>query len=227
MPDKQDYIPQGISDSTQALADVMPNGKVFDAKNIGTSNFRKFIKGLAQEQVRYESSLFELISDYIPNFTTSYIEEWERELGIPDDCFLVAGQTDAERRRNIIIKLAFLSLLTAQDYLNLAAILGLTIEISSSDHARFPLVFPAFFDANFSFIITFEGIEESGFPYVFPIQFVNQLAGLYECLANKYKQAYVVIEFEYESNVITSPLTDGNGDTIVDGDGNAIFTPIL
>lgn len=227
MPDKQGYLPQGISNSTQALADVMPNGKVFDAKNIGSSTFRKFLKGLAQEQVRYESSLFELISQYIPNFTTSYIEEWERELGIPDECFLVAGQTDLERRRNIIIKLAFLGLVTAQDYLNLAAVLGLTIEISAADNPRFPLVFPVLFGAAYTITIIFEGIEESGFPYTFPITFVNQLAGLYECLANKYKQAYVEIEFEYDTTVSTSPLTDGNGETIVSGDGNAIFTPIL
>ncbi len=225
---KASYKPQGIGESTQALADVMPNGKVFDAKNIGSSTFRKLLKALAKEQLRYDNNLFELVCQYIPNFTISYIEEWEQELGIPDQCFVVAGVSDQERRRNIIIKLAFLGLVTTQDYNDLAAIMGLTIDIVvSGDTSRFPLTFPVTFGSQFVMKIKFEGIQEAGFPYVFPITFVDQQGELFECLVNNYKQAYLVVNFEYDTNVETSALLAGNGQAIVDGDGNAIFTEIL
>lgn len=222
------FTPQGIDKSTQALADVCPVGKVFEVKNLGTSNTRKLLRGLAQEQVRYEGSIFDLINKYIPNFTISYIEEWEQQLGIPDDCFNTIDFTDDERRRNIIIKLAFLTLVTPQDYIDLAILLQLDVQvIPGPDISSFPLTFPVIFGDNFFLFIKFIGVQEEGFPYVFPITFGTAITSLYECLVNKYKQAYIQVEFLFDDDFTELPLLDGNGETIMDGDGNAIFVPVL
>lgn len=222
------FKPQGINKSTQALADVTPNGRVFDNKNDSSKNTRKLLRGLSQEQVRYESAIFDLVNRYIPNLTDSYIEEWEQQLGIPDECFSNDILfTDAERRRNIIIKLAFLTLLTEEDYLALATILGLTVSFTGGGDNIFPLTFPIVFSNKFVLTIFIEGIEDDGFPYTFPFTFGTANVGLFECLVLKYKQAYIDVQFIFSEKLTKTPLLDGNGEIILDGNGDVIFVPIL
>lgn len=224
----QSFTPQGSEKSTQALSDVCPIGKVFDAKNLSTSNVRKLLRGLAQEQVRYEASIFDLINQYIPNFTISYIEEWEQQLGIPDECFNTIDFTDDERRRNIIIKLAFITLVTPQDYIDLGIILQLSVIVEPfPDTSVFPLTFPVTFSGSFFLNIFLEGVEDPGFPFTFPIIFGDPNANLYECLVLKYKQAYIGVDFIYDTNVTQLALLDAEGNPILDGDGNVIFVPVL
>ena len=51
-----------IEEHTKALADYMPGGKLWAAKNIANSNLRNFIKGVSGESVRAETFLKVLFS---------------------------------------------------------------------------------------------------------------------------------------------------------------------
>jgi uncharacterized protein YmfQ (DUF2313 family) len=160
---KQAFSVKSQSENIQALANLLPTGKAWTAKNITGTNLRNTLKALSIEIARSQSTLESLCDGYIPNFTTSFIEEWENELGIPDDCFSNTG-TDAERRRNIIIKLAHMNLQTSQDYLNLADLLGLTIAITPiSEKAKFTFTFPEVLGT----------YENQNFEYTFPIIMVE------------------------------------------------------
>ena len=138
---------------------------------------------------------------------TSFIPEWEQTLGIPDSCFSITNQTDAIRRRNILIKLTCMNLQTEADYLKLATTLGLTIQIVPYDLSDlgFPYTFPiSFNDPAFNWkIIIYTNIVDE-FPYTFPLTFdtVDPNIALFECIVNKQKPAHTQVNFELQPNEI-------------------------
>jgi len=103
---------------TDALAQYMPNGPLFEAKNIQDSNFRKLLKGFAGELFTAQGYLVTLEQEYFPDATNLFLSEWESALGIPDDCFPLADDNNT-RRMYILIKLAALGVQTADDFIEL------------------------------------------------------------------------------------------------------------
>ncbi len=108
-----------------SLAAYLPGGELFESAFIPGTNFNALLAGLSGELLRAENFLFLYNSQFIPDQTTVFIEEWENALGIPDDCFTVSsGDTNEQRRINILVKMASLGVQTAEDFVNLATILG-------------------------------------------------------------------------------------------------------
>ena len=174
-----DYAPNTEDQNTQSFADLFFSGRVTDAKNKNGSVLRNTFKATAKELNRYQTLLYEIITSYIPNFNDSFIEQWEKELGIPDDIFDNTG-TDTERRRNIIIKLAYMNLQTEQDYIDLANLLNLSITISNS---------------GFTTTIDIAGLDEPDFPYTFDFTFGTNVNGLFQQIVLKQKPAYQEVIF--------------------------------
>ena len=118
-----------------ALALNLPSGRIWNAKHRRASNLYKFLLGLAGTFQVADASIQRFIDQTIPSETEDFISEWEEALGIPGDCFKVA-LTDDLRRRNIKIKLATLAgINTAQDFVDLASLFDLVIEVTSGiDH---------------------------------------------------------------------------------------------
>jgi len=174
-----DYSPNTENNNTQSFADLFFNGRVTDARNITGSVLRNTFKSIAIELGRYQTLLYEIITSYIPNFNDSFIEQWEKELGIPDDIFDNTG-TNTERRRNIIIKLAYMNLQTEQDYIDLANLLNLSISISNS---------------GFTTTIDIAGLTEPEFPYTFTMTFGTDVSGLFQQIVLKQKPAYQEVVF--------------------------------
>lgn len=201
---RSNYQPETLSQTVQAWADVMPDGKTYAAKNINTTNLYKLLRGISVEMGRYENSLFQIASEFIPNFNNGFVDEWEAVVGIPDDCFEAKDNqgneiyTINERLRNIIIKLAFMNLQTDADYFALAAILGLTITIESDALAVFPLTFPVDFGSPFTILITFQASSFNGFPFTFPITFAKDPIILFQCIVEKQKPAQTLVIFKNE-----------------------------
>lgn len=181
------YTPETLSQTVQAWADVMPNGKAFIAKNIADTNVFNLLKGFAVEMGRYQSQLFQVASEYIPNFNNGFIDEWESFVGIPDSCFEVIDSTGAaiydnsERLRNIIIKLVFMNLQTEADYVALGNILGLPISIEVT--------------AAYTMVITITVTNLNSFPFIFPIIFSASNSILFQCIVTKQKEAQTNITF--------------------------------
>ena len=100
---------------TTALAQYMPDGALFEAKNINDSNFRKLLKGFAGELFTAEGYLKSFRDEFIPDQTNLFLSDWERTVGIPDECFSGTGYI-ADRRRDVLVKLASLGVQTADDF---------------------------------------------------------------------------------------------------------------
>lgn len=185
-----------------SLAQYLHNGKVFQLKNVAGTLLRKLLLGWSTELVRVEQKLKETSVNHDIFETTLLIEEWEKALGIPDDCF--TGTGDIEKRRiDVLIKLGT-ALLTEQDYIDLGILLGIKVEVVPFDNfVNFPLAFPLQFSpstktAKFTMIIRLP--KEAGeciFPLDFPICFNPVEKNTIECIFEKLSPANVKLIFEF------------------------------
>lgn len=196
---------------TQVLADYLPNGELFAAKNIRESIYRMFLRGLAHTEMDAEGFLCLFDKELDIRTTTAFLEEWERTVGIPDDCF--TNDTDIETRRaQVLIKLAALGVQTEQDFIDLAALYGVNIEIDSgSEHNVFTLIFPLIFfpsakEARFTMIVFYDLAATATFTYNYPIPFGNDVIPILECLFRKLVPANVDVFF-IRSDIADPPYT--------------------
>jgi len=119
-----------LEEHTQATANFFPTGRPFEAKNIEGTNFRKLLSVFSNELKRFEQLMIDITAQHNITTTTLLINEWERAVGIPDDCFKVdANATIEQRRKNVELKLAQLSAVSAEDFKQVASDLGFDIEI--------------------------------------------------------------------------------------------------
>jgi uncharacterized protein YmfQ (DUF2313 family) len=183
---------------TDALGSYLLDGPLFRAKRIPGTKMRQLLEGFAI-QLRLAEEKTEIVWEEMDiNETTLLIEEWEAFVGIPDDCFDQLGTLE-ERRRNILVKLNS-SIQTADDFVALADLFGITITVTPGYTQQvFPMTFPFVFfgsdkESRFSMIIDFpdDPIDE-GFPYTFPFVFPEDSTVLIRCLFEKLKPTNVNI----------------------------------
>lgn len=176
-----------LDQHSKTLSDYLPGGKLWAAKNLFNSKMYQFIRGLSSEHVRAEEYLRELQKEFIPDETLNFVEDWEKALGIPDDCFSGTGDLEI-RRRDVLIKLASLGVQTAEDFQNIAALFGVTATVVPGEDAT-----PTPLNPKFTIVVEF--ISPTGFPFTFPIVFGSSVISVVECLFNKLKPANCVVIF--------------------------------
>jgi uncharacterized protein YmfQ (DUF2313 family) len=191
--------PLPIETQAQRLADYLPGGRLFQAKNMPASNLRNLLRGLAGEMHTADGHVCEYQEDSNPSVTIYFLEEWEKALGIPDHCFPGNGTVD-QRRLHVLVKLAALGVQTGQDFIDLAALFGITVSIASGhDFAVFPLVFPIFLvtelEARFTIFVTFTVQGVDIFPITFPYTFGDDTVAILECLFRRLKPANCDVVF--------------------------------
>jgi uncharacterized protein YmfQ (DUF2313 family) len=188
-----------ITQHTNSLAAYLPGGKLFEAARLSTTNFRKFIEGLADELKISEGFLISYQDQYDVRTTELLVDEWEKALGIPDDCFKGTG-TIEERRRDALAKLGSLGVQTAQDFENLAALFGITAIVQTGvDVGGFPLTFPFVLlstqQSKFTIVVNYSIIGGDRFPLTLPFTLGDESADILECLFRKLKPANCQIFF--------------------------------
>lgn len=197
-------IERTLEEQTQMLANYMPGGKLFAAKNVNDSNFRKLLRGLAGELFTADGYLKTYSDEIKPDATVLFIDEWESAVGIPDDCFKGTGDID-ERRRDVLVKLASLGIQTADDFVAVALLFGVTVTVESGVTGNTPSIFPMTFpivlggdiqDLRFIIIVRFTAPDSSRFPLIFPITFGTSEIAILECLFAKLKPANCALIFE-------------------------------
>lgn len=174
-----------LEDHTNALADFMPSGPLFEAKRIEGSDLRKMLLGFSSELVTAEEYTKTFDDEYSPLTTVLFIEEWERALGIPDSCFKADGDTD-ERRSHILTKLASLGLQTAEDFVALGALFGIVVTVEPLDSMGVPPIAVTYPDARFTFVVTGAGLVSNLPPYDVPFT-PNSSESTLECLFSNLK----------------------------------------
>lgn len=184
----------------QALANFLPNGELFRAKNIRDSVFRMLLRGLAHCNQDAESLIRTFDAELDISTTTAFLEAWEATVGIPDECFDRNVSVEI-RRQQVLIKLASLGVQTADDFINLAAMYGVEIAIEPGlYHGAFTFTFPIiFFDsvkkARFTMLVFYEIAQAYTFPYTFPLIFGGLEIPILECLFRKLVPANVDVQF--------------------------------
>jgi uncharacterized protein YmfQ (DUF2313 family) len=134
-----------------------------------------------------------------------FISAWEAAVGIPNSYFPnTTSLPIEERRKQILIQIRSLGVLTAEDFINLAALLGFTITISSGvTYGTFPMMFPfTFFKdkvaARFTMIVNAPAsLNPYGFPLTFPLKLSSTTSNILETLFNILKPAPTQIIFNY------------------------------
>jgi len=136
--------------------------------------------------------------------THEFITDWEKSLGIPDECFDPHNKTLDERRQYAIAKLARMNLTNRQDFIDLAAYFDINVTIDSGSQYKnvFPLKFPIIFGskaAKFTMIVTFIDINkpENVFPMTWPFKFGTAQTAFIQCLFLKLRPANVQIIWRY------------------------------
>lgn len=194
-----------IDEITDSLANELPGGAVFEAKNMSDSIFRQLLSIFSYETKRFEDMVLSFSTECDINNSTVFLSSWERMMGIPDHCFTGTG-TLAERRRDVIVKLAGMNISTEAEYIALAAKFGYVITITpGTSEGGFPKKFPFIFfsndkDRRFSVIIRIQGVSGGNrFPYTFPITFRQDIVSLLRCIYDRIKPANVKLIIRTES----------------------------
>ena len=152
--------------------------------------------------MRADGLVSEFRNEIIPDETVLFIDEWESAVGIPDDCFDGQG-TIADRRRNVLAKLASFGVQTSSDFVDLAAFFGVPAVVKGgSTHGLFPFEFPMVFfpderTARHTILIDLGGLTNV-FPYTFrataaednSFSFGSPEISLIKCLFEKLKPAH-------------------------------------
>ena len=186
-------------DHTESLANYLPNGCIYDAKRIPSSNTYKYLRAIASELMRFYTLCEDVATEHEINVTQNLINEWESALGIPQSCFRhIREKTIEERRLHLLMTIHDLFAVSAEDFVNIASLLGYTVELEPARlHGSFPMAFPLyFFDSQktvkFTMIIHLPPTQlPVGFPLEFPIKFITADNILIRCLFEQLKPAYV------------------------------------
>lgn len=189
-----------LEKQTDSLAAYLPNGPLFISKFVNNTNMRNLLKGLSHELGRSENYFKVIQKEIIPDLTVQFLPEWERVVGIPDDCFDGQG-TDDVRRRDILAKLASLGVQTAKDFEDVALLFGIVANVMSGIESNevFPLTFPFSFplteeEARFTIVIEYTPAFDI-FPYIFPFTLGDDSVDILQCLFNKLKPANCQVLF--------------------------------
>lgn len=100
---------------------LLPKGRLWRPREQPT--FKSFLESIAVEPCRVEDRIKVLLFEADPRQTDELLEEWERLLGLPDECSHT-GQTEDERRTQLFQKYTDIGGLSKIYYEGIAADLG-------------------------------------------------------------------------------------------------------
>jgi uncharacterized protein YmfQ (DUF2313 family) len=198
-----DYIESRTNEEQAVvLSSYLPANDLFGKKNDLTSNLGKFLLGLSPEFRRVRNVIRTIRNEYFPETTTDFIENWEKQLNIPDDCIDVSSDIE-ERRKNVMLKLNAVNVTTNKEIENMLAAAGIEATVQNAlDICTLPLTLPFILVSQeampFTIIITLDAsLQPQGFPLTLPFTLSSQAPENIECLLRKYIPAHCQVFFRY------------------------------
>lgn len=190
-----------LEDVQRSLVAYLPGGPLWESAMVPDTNLNAVMAGLSGLLLDIEVFNEVYSSEFIPSSEgTSFLEEWEEAVSIPDDCFPGSLEPDRSARRlHVLVKLASLGAQTAADFERIALILGSVVNVSSLATKLFPPYFVPFTPIGIEeapFIILVEGVNIATAvpPYDVPFD-VESSESLLECLFKKIKPVNCAILF--------------------------------
>lgn len=201
------YEPKGTALTT--LQKHLPTGLVWDAYRIAGKNAYKLWAAFAQAYDDMSEALCRLALELSPYTTEQMIGEWERAVGLPDACLPVAT-TIEERRGLVLFRLAKRRWTTAAEWIELAALFGLQIEITPGWYVQEPALYafdyPKRYDVfpklgRFRVYIDILNVDFGGYAYGvsaspgYPVPYglPSTSASAFQCLIDRIRPANVVV----------------------------------
>jgi hypothetical protein len=197
------FNPRDTAFHALMLAKHMPTGKLWEAVFDGDKNLGKLVKGLAVEYYRLSVLIKEVETEMDITKTNKLIAEWEKSVGIPDDCFS-NNETLARRQLQSREKLSnFGGVQKKQDFERVAEVFGFNVKVTpGSFPGAFPLLFPIPFigsskEVHHTILVQFVGgtIADDSFPLTFPIVFGSGGQSFLQCIFDVLAPANVQVLF--------------------------------
>ena len=196
-------MPASLSDYAGMLRKLLPRGIIWEAGP--QSSMGRLFSACAAELLRVEGDAERLGRELTPQTSVEALEDWEHELGLPDEC-LTADQSLAARREAVVRKLQrggfmnrayYQSLLRALGYAEAEAFSVLPLRAGAS-RAGDPVC-----DGDYPHIL-FIAVSRRGEIRRFHAgtsQAGERLSTaadpMVECVINREKPAHVQVEFQY------------------------------
>lgn len=187
-------------DFTDQLLALLPRGRAWP-RDLETT-IRKTIAGLAPTYARNMERGNALVVDAFPGDTESLLPEWEASLGLPDPC-AGAGATIAQRRAQVVSKLADTGGQSEGYFIALAAKLGYEITITKYAPNTFGMAFGGFFagdDWAYTWQVNAALVNQHFFEFgagSLGDPFSSWGNAVLECVFNALKPAHTVLIFSY------------------------------
>ncbi len=184
------------------LGRYLPNDRLWVGKYLEDNPLRRVLLGLATVWLDQRELTNLLFDEWLPSTTNIYLDEWEKSVGIPDDCFDVAA-TEEERRQNILLKLTGINTTTKEQFETVADILGIDINVKSGfDESVLPQTIPFIIlgSDEIAYTIIVEVVNDptpATLPQTIPFILQANATAILECVFNKLKPANTQVIFKF------------------------------
>ncbi|OWO82464.1 phage tail protein [Photorhabdus luminescens] len=123
-----------VEDYTSALNGLLPAGLAWTRQH--SSVMSAVAKAIARSYYRSDRDAWGLIEGAFPATATIMLPEWEKSLGLPDDCGIGEVDTIPLRQKTVVSRLLRDGGQSKEFFVNLAATMGYTITITEYRQAR-------------------------------------------------------------------------------------------
>ena len=120
-------IGSSADDYLQQEINLTPPGSAFPTED--SSTWVALLTAFAQEWARIDANTVLLLNESLPDTTIQLLPNWERVMGLPDDCSTL-GDTIEIRRLNLLSKMSSIGGQSSAYLVSVAAKLGYTITIT-------------------------------------------------------------------------------------------------
>lgn len=208
------------------LGRFLNDGRHLVSKRITTKTLFKFLKGVAKSFKSIEEKANELINGRLLTESTTNLDEWERVVGVPDECYDGLG-TIENRQRYTLAKLSADGVSTAEQLEWICSVLGFSVTIipghffwdnpdprvslSTEKESRFTIVFEIDFLQSIA--------SPDTFSYTFPFIFGENPERIMKCFMRKIIDSNVNAQFiskasfNWQNTVDTGPEYQNTVDT--------------
>lgn len=93
---------KSLEDYKNALANLLPSGRAWNGKNHGVLSL--LLKGIAEEFLRFGKRSEDFKKELNPNFCNEILSDWEKMLGLPDECTPQSYELSAQERRSSVLE---------------------------------------------------------------------------------------------------------------------------
>lgn len=226
------FQPLSIDENAEFLAKHLPTGRVWDKKCDPNSNIHKLLEALGSGFKAIQEKIEELSIEFDINQSFLLLPDWEKSVGLPDQCFGSFSEL-AKRRKEVIDrfrKIPKVSLAEIQTAVN-ELFPGVNISLyPGAEYYSFSYDFGFEFiggiNEKFVLVVKIDEVEGYGFSYDFGFDFVFSVnTESVACYLRELIPANVILFFSYADNkpVVEIKLLGGDDEELLGGDGEELI----